>query len=78
MSKCAEWLKDFIGTDGCEYQFVKEHAFEEGFTKKELKEARRELGVKTRHLTDEDVENWFWYLPHGCVSGNGGCRENES
>lgn len=35
-----------------------------GFSKQELKEARKRLGVKTYHMFDEDgaSENWFWYM----------------
>ena len=35
-----------------------------GYSKAELKAARKELGVKTYHQFDEDgaTANWFWYL----------------
>ena len=36
----------------------------EGFTKKELRETRAVLGVKTYHQIDDNSKaNWFWYLP---------------
>ena len=40
---------------------------ERGFTGAELKEARKNLGIKTFHQFDEDgaSENWFWYLEDG-------------
>ena len=35
-----------------------------GYSKAELRAARKELGVKTYHQFDEDgaTANWFWYL----------------
>lgn len=43
---------------------VKKAAEKSGFTKRELKSARKAIGVKTFHLFDEDgaTQNWFWYL----------------
>lgn len=42
-----------------------EKARKAGYSRVELKKARRELGVKTFHQFDEfggDTRNWFWYL----------------
>ncbi len=46
---------------------IREKAKERGFTGAELKEARKNLGIKTFHQFDEDgaSENWFWYLEDG-------------
>lgn len=43
---------------------IRKKAKKRGFTKQELKAARKEMGVKTFHQFDEDgaTENWFWYL----------------
>lgn len=43
---------------------VREEAKAVGYTRGELKEARRLLGVKTFHQFDEygSTPNYFWYL----------------
>lgn len=43
---------------------IKNAAKKRGFTMRELKAARKVIGVKTFHLFDKDGEtkNWFWYL----------------
>ena len=67
MTRCAEWLKGYLSSDMSEVNATRSDALKAGFSKAELKEARKELGVKTFHqfdLTAEPrVENWFWYLP---------------
>ena len=62
---CKTWLRKFV----LEQQMplvegVKERAAELGYSKKELRRAKLELGIKTWHQFDEDgaTENWFWYL----------------
>ena len=69
VSKCSEWLKGHLSAGMSEYNGVRESAKEAGFNHKELKAARRELGVKTWHQIDTEgypsIENWFWYLPEG-------------
>lgn len=63
--KCREWLREKL-EDGrihlCED--VRGAALEAGFTRAELRQARKEIGVKTFHQFDEDggTQNWFWYL----------------
>lgn len=65
MSKCEVWLAIQLA-DGelhlCED--IREAAKKNGFTGKDLKAARKNLGVKTFHQFDEDgaTPNWFWYL----------------
>lgn len=67
ISPCGQWLRENLsgGMASCDY--VRQEATEEGFTKKELKAARIEIGVKTRHEVDTcgepRIDNWFWYLP---------------
>ena len=67
MSQCAEWLKGYLRQEMAEVNAARNDALEAGFTRRELKEARRELGVKTHHQIDvvaePKVDNWFWYLP---------------
>lgn len=71
MSKCAEWLKAYLAPNMSEVNATREDARKAGFTKAELKSARKELGVKTFHQYDMTVEpwveNWFWYLPEDYI-----------
>lgn len=65
LENCKNWLKEYLIKNGStECSFVKEEAKEAGFTKQEIKLARKELGVKTWHQFDEDgaTPNWFWHL----------------
>lgn len=62
---CVKWLREYLKREGsalCDK--VKEKAMEAGYSQKDLKSARKELGVKTHHQFDDDgaTENWFWYL----------------
>lgn len=62
---CEKWLEILLQTEEtvlCDD--VRERALKNGFTRKELKTARKNLGVKTFHQTadGESTENWFWYL----------------
>ena len=67
MSKCSEWLKGYLSAGMSECNGVREAAETAGFTRRELKSAREELGVKTWHQVDKEgysrIDNWFWYLP---------------
>ena len=58
---CEKWLEKLLRTEGtilCDD--VRIRALKNGFTRKELKSARKKLGVKT--LDGKTSENWFWYL----------------
>ena len=63
---CVNWLKEYLGRDSLECEFVKEAAKRAGYSKEELRAARKILGVKTWHQFDRTeepfIENWFWYL----------------
>ena len=65
MNDCEKWLFDYLtknGTTNCEV--VREEARKCGFKKSELKQARKNLGVKCwndRAIYGETL-NWFWYL----------------
>lgn len=64
--KCTDWLKDFLRREGCVLcEIVRLHALKNGFSRKNLKAAKKKLDVKTYHQFDEDgaTPNWFWYLP---------------
>lgn len=67
VSKCSEWLKGHLSAGMSECNGVRESAKAAGFNRKELKAARKELGVKTWHQIDTEgypkIENWFWYFP---------------
>lgn len=63
--KCHSWLRAIL-KNGKSYlcDSVKAEAVKKGFSKAELRQARKDIGVKTYHQFDEDgaTENWFWYL----------------
>ena len=62
---CADWLKLFLTKGGncvlCD--IVREEALKQGFSRKDLRDARKELGVKTYHMFDDvgELPTWFWY-----------------
>lgn len=62
---CKTWLKkELDGKDAILCDEIREKCKREGFSKKELREARAGLGVKTYHqINDDSKVNWFWYLP---------------
>lgn len=65
MKNCKDWLEKYLRAEPmvlCEE--VRKDSKKKGFTKRELKRARIELGVKTFHQFDEfgDTGNHFWYL----------------
>lgn len=62
---CVEWLKkELKGKDVILCDEIRKKSRKAGFSKKELREARAVLGVKTWHQINEDSDvNWFWYLP---------------
>lgn len=61
---CEVWLRE-IFQDGesrlCNE--IRATAKKAGYTRAELKEARKRLGIKTFHQFDDGgaTENWFWY-----------------
>lgn len=62
---CEEWLYDFLKSEGKEYRYVKQKAFKAGYTKSELKVARKFLGVVTICISGADGASkyWIWKLP---------------
>ena len=63
---CKFWLEKYILQNGLvDVDETREEARKRGFSKKELKDARAELGVKTYHrfVSTTDIKKWYWYLP---------------
>lgn len=65
MNKCEKWLYGELQRQGevlCDD--IRSAAKKKGFTRAELKSARKTLGVKTFHQFDgkSETQNWFWYL----------------
>lgn len=75
MENCTVWLKRYLNCGMSECGAVRSDALAAGYTKAELKAARKELGVKTWHqidtLEEPRIDNWFWYLPEESICGNG-------
>ena len=65
MSKCEEWLREFLKDgDWAFCDVVRAEAKKAGFNRRELKTARKVLGVRTFHQFDDvgATPNWFWKL----------------
>lgn len=65
MNKCEKWLYGNLHGQGevlCDD--IRSAAKQEGFTRADLKSARKALNVKTLHQFDGEgaTQNWFWYL----------------
>lgn len=67
MSECAEWLKRYLHDIGHEVlvDVVRGDAKLAGFTRGQLKDARKELGVVTVNDNEGDGITcmWWWDLP---------------
>ena len=66
MDSCEKWLLNFLKGQYRLCEHVREEALAAGFSRAELKAARKSLGVKTWHqvdtLDEPRIDNWFWYL----------------
>lgn len=65
MERCKKWLYERLKNgEWVLCDLIRNEAKEKGFTKKQLKEARAILGVKTFHQFDDQgpTPNWFWRL----------------
>lgn len=63
--ECNNWLMEILKDKELHLcNNVKAEATKNGFCKAELRQAKKDIGVKTYHQFDEDgaTENWFWYL----------------
>jgi len=66
MEDCVIWLREHLqSAEIVLCQDVRAEAVRRGFTKRQLKDARKALDVKAFHQFDEhgDTGNHFWYLP---------------
>lgn len=62
-NECNSWLqKQLSGGTKISYREIKQKAKELGYLRGSLKEARKELGVKTIHIVNGDIEDWLWYI----------------
>lgn len=61
---CKTWLREYLSQNAGHSEYIRDEAENRGFTKRQLRDARKELGVKTYHQFDEDgaTQNWFWYI----------------
>ncbi|MFR8547755.1 MAG: hypothetical protein ACLVEV_03905 [Lachnospiraceae bacterium] len=62
---CVEWLEQKLKKEKIALcTTVKAGARTKGYTQKQLRDAKKQLGVKTFHQFDEngETDNWFWYL----------------
>lgn len=65
LTKAIEWLKEYLSDGNLHLVDTVREAFKAtGFTRGEIKAARKALGVKTFHQCDEDgiTPNHFWYI----------------
>lgn len=67
MTDCNEWLRGYLrGKDLVLCEEVRDEAQKQGYKKKELKEARKNIGVETVNnwaWNDGETSEWFWRLP---------------
>lgn len=56
-------IEEILKDDFVEYSKVYELAKIKGMSKKEVKEAKLRLGVKTINVIDGDERLWLWYIP---------------
>lgn len=63
---CEEWLRQRLtGEEFLLCDHVREEAKQQGFSRKQLKEARKKIGVKTSNdwaCWEDGAKNWYWYL----------------
>lgn len=64
---CSDWLKNRLEIEKGEpilCDIIREEAKSQGYTKVDLKSARKEIGVKTwnDHVANGETLNWFWYI----------------
>ena len=66
MNDCEKWLLEFLRIHGLtRCNVVRGEAIKQGFSQKDLKSARKALGVKCWNdfAVNGETLNWFWYLP---------------
>ena len=61
MEYCAQWLLEYLRRAGrANVKQVRLDAKKMGWTRGELKAARREIGVQVVH--DQTSDEWYWYV----------------
>jgi hypothetical protein len=59
-----DWIiEEILKDDFVEYLKVYELAKLKGMSKKEVKEVKKRLGVKTVNVVDGNDILWLWYIP---------------
>lgn len=56
-------IENILKSDFVEYTKVYEIAALQGMTKKEVKNIKEKLGVKTVTLVNGEERLWLWYIP---------------
>lgn len=65
LEECITWMRKKLSGGSVVCDYIREEGRKEGFTRGQLSQARKILGVVTFHQFDEDgaTPNWFWSLP---------------
>lgn len=58
-----EIIEKILGYDFVSYDKVYKLAALQGMTRKEVKKAKLQLGIKTITLVNGDERLWLWYIP---------------
>lgn len=58
-----EIVENILGDDFVSYDKVYKLAALQGISRKEVKKAKLQLGVKTITLVNGDERMWLWYIP---------------
>lgn len=61
-------LKEILRDDFVDYTKVYELAAIKGFSKKEVRAAKENLGIKTIILINGEEKLWLWYIPRNVWS----------
>lgn len=56
-------IEDILKDDFVEYSKVYKLAKLKGMSKKEVREVKRKIGVKTICVVNGDERLWLWYIP---------------
>ncbi len=66
MSKCEEWLRQFLATHkSVDVNVIRDVRKTLGFTRAEINEAKKALGVVVENDSNgfQSAGRWFWRLP---------------
>lgn len=73
LSRAARWLENFLLAGAVSYKEILEHGDQEGFSKDQLKRAKKEILVESKRV-GKIKPHWIWLLPESIT----GIREQES